>query len=528
MKTKKMIINFLADTIPLIIVSVLGIFKMKLFLQVLGDETLGLYQLCQQIMVYVAIIDGGLNYAVTYSLYKPNIDDNRAKLNAILSSAKRVFSIIGAAIFAIAFLASFLAPYLIKESSFSNGYVSLCFILFSLSSVVEYFFVPYQTLLEVKERKYLSSLAIQTGQIIQSIIEIIMLLNGVSFISILIMHSIVKLLANLAMMIICKKCYPELKFNNKEKDYSYLPQVKYLIFNKINGLIGSNIDVLIISKLLGLKAVAIYSAYNYIVNMLKTILGKISTSVNAIVGNILAKDKKSSYTIFEELNSMLFYVATVICVSLTLAINGFIEIWYEKEIATSFAIALPFVGILFFFIVKIATNVIINGEGLFKETRFCTLADTIVNLILSLALVNFFGISGVLIASCISAFIAEYCLKSYVVYKKVFEINPLKYHIKNTKFIIICILDLLMGYYIVSSIAITNIISWFAFFIIFTIINAIFIFIIYSKLKETKFIDRFLHFIPSKIIKLVKKFSKIIQIVTFIIILISLGICLIK
>ena len=65
MKTKRMIVNFLSDTIPLMIVAILGIFKLKLFLQVLGDETLGLYQLCQQIMVYVAIVDGGVAVSVT-------------------------------------------------------------------------------------------------------------------------------------------------------------------------------------------------------------------------------------------------------------------------------------------------------------------------------------------------------------------------------------------------------------------------------------------------------------------------------
>lgn len=528
MKTKKMIINFLSDTIPLMIVSVLGIFKLKLFLQVLGDETLGLYQLCQQIMVYVAIVDGGLNYAVTYALYKPNSEDNHVKINEILSSAKKVFSFIGVIIFGIAFIASFIAPYLIKDNSFDNGYISLCFMLFSLSSVIEYFFVPYQTILEVKEKKYLANFAIQIGQVVQSIIEIVMLLNSFSFISILIMHSVIKLLSNLTMMFICKKCYPDLKFNNKEKDYSYLPQVKYLIFNKINGLVGSNIDVVIISKMLGLKYVAIYSSYNYIINMLKTILGKILTSVNAIIGNILAKDKKNSYLIFDEMNSMLFYIATVICVSLVLAINGFIDIWYEGEITTSLMIAFSFVGILFLFIVKICINVFVNASGLFKETKFCTLTDTIVNLVLSLILVNYFEIAGVLLATCISVFISEYCMKSFVVYKKIFEINPLNYYAKNIKFFVICILDLLLGYFIISSVDINNIFLWFGIFAIFTIINAIFLFMIYNKLRETKFVNRFIRFIPSNIIDLINRFSNIIQISILVIVLVSLGWCFFK
>ena len=69
MKTKKSLLNFLTDVIPLLIVSFLGIFKLKFFVQYLGDDTLGLYQLFSQIMVYISLVDGGLTSAVLYSLY---------------------------------------------------------------------------------------------------------------------------------------------------------------------------------------------------------------------------------------------------------------------------------------------------------------------------------------------------------------------------------------------------------------------------------------------------------------------------
>ena len=46
----------------------------------LGSETLGLYQLFSQIMVYVALVDGGLTSAVLYSLYKPNANKDNKKI----------------------------------------------------------------------------------------------------------------------------------------------------------------------------------------------------------------------------------------------------------------------------------------------------------------------------------------------------------------------------------------------------------------------------------------------------------------
>lgn len=491
MKTKKTLLNFITDVVPLIIISILGIYKMKLFINVLGDETLGLYQLFSQVIVYVALVDGGLSNAVLFSLYKPNAEGDKKKFNALLAGSLKCFSLIGIAIFGIALLASFFVPFLIKDCSFNYWYIILTFLLFALSSVIGYFFVPYNCLLEVKEKKYIYNLTSQIGQIVLSTCEIIMLLCGVKFEFILLMHGVVKLLSYLVEMYICKKKFPDIKLRQEQKDFSFKKHINSLIFHKINGLVGSNIDTLIISSFMGLKAVAIYSTYNYIVNMLKNILGKIESSMTAIVGNSLATAKKKLYELYDEFDSMLFFIAIIVCVPLTLAINDFIDIWYEGKIATSFLLALSFSSILFTFIVKMDTTLFVSAGGLYKETKLCALTDTIVNLILSLVLVNFLGIAGVLIATAISVFIAEYILKTIVVHKNIFEVSASKYFIKNIKFFILYIIDLIGSYYIINLFTINNIIVWFLVFVIFTIINATIIFGIFYLFKEVEFVKRF-------------------------------------
>ena len=305
------------------------------------------------------------------------------------------------------------------------------------------------------------------------------------------MHSIVKLLSHLIEAYICKKMYPDIKITQKEKSYEFKKHIGSLLFHKINGLVGSNIDSIIISSFLGLKYVAIYSTYNYIINMLKNILGKLSSSMNAIIGNYIAKSKEKLYEIYEEFNSLLFYTAIVICTSLTLAINGFIDIFYEGEIETEALIAVSFVTILFTFIIKMSTTLFVSAGGLYKETRHCAIVDTVVNLVLSLTLIHYIGISGVLIATAIAVFIAEYFLKTIVVHKHIFKKSSKRYFVKNIKFFIIYIIDLISGHYIINLITINNIFTWFIVFAIFTIINGLIMLGIFIILKENKFIDRF-------------------------------------
>lgn len=498
MRTKRVLLNLITDVFPMLIVSVLGIFKFKLFVQILGQEVQGMYQLFTQIMFYIAIVDGGLGSAVLHALYQPNTTDDTEEMNAILSGALRIFSLLGILVYGIAFAVSFFVPYFIKNCPFDHTYVVITFLLFATSSVISYFFLPYNCLLEVKERKYIYNSVYQIGQIVQSVLEIILLLLGVDFFVILLMHSVVKLVVYSAVAIICKRKFPKYNFHNKKKNYNFKHQVRHLMFHKINGLVGSNVDVLIVTRFLGLTATNIYSTYNYIINMMKQIIEKIYSSTLAILGNILTKDKEQAYDLFRELNSLMFFIGTAVCVPLVLAIDHFIRIWYENMIQTDRLIAYAFCGVLFLAVIKIAITVFVNAAGLFEQTKKCAITDTIVNLVLSLVLVKYLGIAGVIFATCISVFIAEYIMKTVVIHKEIFHISSKSYFLNNLKFWFVAAVDLIIGNMIVSYMTLGNILVWFVYFFVFTVINGIVLLLVYWLLKETLFFRRVIYLVKRK------------------------------
>ena len=489
-KTKKTALNLVTDVVPLLIVSLLGIFKVKLFIQYLGNETMGLYNLFSNIMVYVSLVDGGISSAILYSLYKPNAEGNDNKLSELLTGSRIVFSKIGMIVFGIAFIVSFFVIFLIKDCAFDYWYIVLTFLLFSLSNVIAYFFTPYRELLNVKEKKYIYNLTGQGAQIVLSILEIVMLVTGWKFGYILLMHSVVRLISHIIEWYICRRLYPQISFRNPNKDFSFKKYLNSLIFHKINGLIGSNIDTVIISSMLGLGYVAIYSTYNYIINMLKKFTSRLSGSMVAIVGNGLVNNKERMYNIYREFNGMLFYVGISVCVPLVLAINKFIDIFYEGRIETSMIVAIAFSLILFMYTIKLNTTLYVTASGLYKETKHCAITDTIINLVLSLILVHFIGMSGVLFATSISVFISEYIMKTIVVYKHVFNRNPMIYFLNNIKFFVVFVLDVIGGYFLVRLFSINHLGEWFGFYFVFTIINSAIILIIFKIFGETKFIGR--------------------------------------
>ena len=145
---------------------------------------------------------------------------------------------------------------------------------------------------------------------------------------------------------------------------------------------------------------------------------------------------------------------------------------------------------MFIFVVKICINLFVNAKGLFKETKKCAITDTIVNLSLSIILAHFIGIPGVIIATAISVFVAEYCMKTSVIYKEIFKKKVSSFHLENIKFFVIFIINIIIGYFITNQFTFTNIFIWFLYFIIFTLLNAFILLVVYKLLGETKFINR--------------------------------------
>jgi len=490
MRTKRAFLNYATEILPQIIIALIGVFRVKLFLQMLGESTSGLYQLYTQFLMYMSVVDGGMTSALLRVLYKPLADKDREKTNEILAASFKIYSLIGVFVMLLGIGLSFIIPNFIKGNVFSLSYIVLTFSIYTISAMIGYFFIPYRTLFEADQKKYVVNITFQSFAILTGILEIIMLLAGANFTMILILHAVTTLLRNIVLYVYGKLKYNYVDLNNKKKDYIFAGEIKHLMFHKIGGVIANNIDIVIISKALGLVIVPIYSAYNYIIYNLMDIVNRFSSSLLALVGNFLVTKKNEAKALFMELNSMVFFAGTCLCVPLLFAINGFIDIFYEGLIDTNPILALLFSLLLFYIVIRIPFNMFGTAAGLFKETKICTILESIINLSLSIILVHVLGLPGVLLATLIAYLISDYCIRPQIIYKHVFEDKPTKYYLTNFGFILVLIVDMFVGYLIFRNVVVNNLLSWFIIYAIYTLLNAIAVFGVYHVMNQTKFLNR--------------------------------------
>ena len=496
MRTKVTILNFITDALPQVIIFILGIFKIKIFIDLLGQEELGLYQLYGQIIAYLVLIEGGVGSALLFRLYKPLAKKDNEKVNEIMSAAKVIFNIIGIIILAVGLILSFNISFFVKGNPFSDSYMQLVFILFLISQAVYYFSIPYRTLFEAEQKRYIPNIIFQTITILKSIVEILIILLGHGLLMIVTSLIICSLVANGLIYILCRKKHKYLTFKGK-KDFTMLKDVKHLFVNTLGNLLTNNIDVIIISKILGLKFVAIYTTYNYFIEALKQFVDKITGATMSSVGDLMVTNKKKAGEIFNEFNCFVFFLASIIVVPVFLCINQFIDIWYDGKIFTSLVLSLLFSIILFYQVIRIPLKVFILSSGKFKETKNFVILEIIINLTLSLILVNYMGISGVLIATIISLFIADFLTKPFVICKQVLDIKAKDYYKKSILNMIFISVVTIVAYLIFPKYY-DNVFICIIFGLLIAILNGIIVTIYYYVTNQFKFIERFKIFKKNK------------------------------
>lgn len=489
MRTKKAIINYITETVPEILIMFLGFFRIKFFLKYLGTDILGLYQMFGQFFAYINLTEAGFSTAALYSLYKPINDKDQNKVNSILSGTNRIFKIIGFGMILIGIIFSFFIHYFIKDNTISNSYIVTSFIIFLLINVMSYFFKPYSIYFDAKEKKYLPNLIYQIGLLIKTIGEIALLFIGFDLIKILVVSLCIMIATNFAVKYAMKKQFPEVDLKVK-KDYSAWKGTKHLIVHKLGGVVANNVDMIMISAFTGLAKVVVYSSYMYVINAIKTLLSKFSSSLHSLVGiKMLGDSEKENYNVFLELSSLMSYVSIVICASLIFAINPFINIFYEGKVITSKLLAFCFILMLYLSINSSTLYVYTNSTGLFKETKICTIVEAISNLILSIIGMFFLGIPGIILATSISYIIADYIIKPKILYKIVFKNESKKDFYKNLIassmiFVLFCIVNSLF------KITTSNILIWFIISVFLFILNTLIIYITFKLFKMNNWIYR--------------------------------------
>lgn len=480
MRTKKAIINSSVNMIAFIIAVLPNFIIRKVFLDALGSDMVGLNALFTNIISWLSIAEMGIGVAIIYSLYKPYEEENYDVVRSYIKFYGETYRKIG---FLMLIAGLTFTPFI---GFFINGNVNLsvaklAFILFLINSVISYWFSHKLCVLNVAQEAYKITIGTTISKLVIVIIQYIMLKVHPSFILFITIQLVINIVYFIIINVYTNQKHPWLRLETKNLDVvkrnKLLKNIKAMFMHKIGALAVNCTDNIVISKFVGLTELANYSNYNMIIGTFQSMIRQALTGLTASIGSMLVEStNEKAYETHKKMFFMNFWIISFLTISLYNTINQFIVLWVgEQYLLDNLTLNVLLIN-FYFFSMRGSVEQFQNASGKFYEDRYASIFEAVVNLISSLILVKYIGISGVFIGTLISNFTVIFWTKPYVVYKYVFEEKLYKYFIMYFKYLTLATIPFMITNYLTYSLK--NIYD-FKSFILNCLINIIVINIVY-------------------------------------------------
>lgn len=466
-RTKIVYINSSVTLISQIFQVILGFVIRKLFIDYLGVEYLGYNSVFANILQMLNLADMGIGVAITSYLYKPLAENNLDRISAIMKIYKNIYSILGLIVFGVGLIISINLNILIPDATCSIGYLRLLFYINLIGTVSTYFLAYKRTLLIADQKSYIANIVDTSVYFVISILQLISLIIFPNYIIYLSLNIAKNIISNILISLNVNKNY---SFINNNADLNlineYRPQiiqyVKDVFVSRIGAVIYYSTDNIILSVIKGSLLTGYLSNYTLITGQLNTVVNQVLSSVQATFGNFISVTNSNE----EKMKMTNNYFCVNFCIGnfcmlcFSLLAQPFIKLFFGEAMLLDLSTAIWLgVNLLLTFLIQLPSQVFVIYK-LFRYDRPIIIVSATLNIIISIILVNIFGINGVLIGTFLTSLIYLFS-RFYIIAKYVYNVRYFDYVKRIFYYGLISIFTFLILYFATMNLNGTGVI-WFA------------------------------------------------------------------
>jgi O-antigen/teichoic acid export membrane protein len=404
MKRKDFLKNIITGFGGQLIAIVLGIIVPRIMISSYGSDVNGVISTTAQVFSYLALLEAGIGQSARIALYKPIADRDNEKISMVFLAAESYFRRItlyyGIGVMAI----SLIVPHLMK-SDMPHLTILSVFFLEGMSGVISFYYLQTPTiLLNVDGKGYINNYVTLSNKIIGYLAKIILASLGVNIVLVQFAFFIIAVLKVIFYRIYIKKKYSWI-VRRETPDISLLKDKNSYLITEIAWTIFSSTDMMVLSFFVSTKLSSVYSIYNLIYGSINLLLSAVGGSILYVLGQIYYKNRNEYEEVHDAMNTVFIGTMTILMsVSYVLAIP-FVKLYTRGVADVDYVYyQLPF---MFSLVQLLSWSRYVNGNltglaGYAKSTSYVSLAEAIINMILSIALVQKYGITGVLFATVIA------------------------------------------------------------------------------------------------------------------------------
>lgn len=455
----------------------------KYFAYYLGDDNLGIMKLFTQLLSYLNLADMGVAAASTYALYKPLANKDYKEISVIMNTITRMYNKILIYVLGIGLLVTPTITFFINNTDILKTDIYLYWVLYVLGLVVTYRFLKFHILFLADQKFKLVKISQGFTKILIQLLQIYVLIKFKSFYLFIILIILEGVIQYILFKYLYNKNYANHILKTLEIKKEIIKNLKKLFWHKLAGMVVFNTDLIIISKFISLKVVAIYSSYLLLEEILITIITIFTSVLAPKIGKYIAFNEKNKiYESWKSINNIFLFIGIFLTFSMYKLSSSFVTLWMGEDFLlpkmTLFLICIN----IFIRGTKPVIESFKNGSGFFDDIHL-PIAEAIINFIFSIVLVYYIGLNGVILGTVVSNITIICIAKPLLVFKKCFDKGTKDY----LKIYGLYLIFSVIAFYICNILfklffekaLVNNWLDWFILSIKSSVLNMIILFVIY-------------------------------------------------
>lgn len=436
MDKRKSFLNVTVSIVFNILTMVTAVLVKRTLILSCGNEVNGLNALFLSIVGFLSIAELGIGSAISFSMYKPIVDGDTAYVSALYRLFQRIYLIIGGLILAVGLAITPFIHYFAKDYQQLDVNLYITFILMLISVVVTYWYGPKTSLINAYKSNYITTTVTSCGTLLQSFLQIAVLLLTNSFVWYLVCRIVSVLAQGLVIHFIARKRHRDVLtckasttiLNRKE----ITKNIKAMFMHKVGTLLVNTSDSIIISTFLGVNALGLYSNYNTILTSVTTLIALVFSSLTSVLGHLYAESGKETTKRYCDMFHLVnFALGAVVYLGYYAIIDNLIALLFAEHLVVSKTVVFVITYNAFVQFMRRSVLVFRDATGTFYHDRWKPLIEGLVNVILSILFVKWIGVAGVIVATVITSLLICHIIEPHVLYKHAFSTSPVRYYLIN-------------------------------------------------------------------------------------------------
>lgn len=413
----------------------------QVFILKLGETLIGVEDLYTEVLTMLSLAELGVGTALNYSLYGPVARGEKEKVKSYMLLYKKAYRAIAIVIAAVGVALLPFLPVIVKNPGFLTlGQLRLYYLIFLFNTVSSYFVAYKYSLANAEQKNYIQTNADTVSKLAAVVLQLAGLFVLPNYLLYLLILAGVGLAQKVFMSRYLNRKYPLLKEKeiqplSKEETDVVIQKTKALMLHRIGDMARLQTDAIIISSFLGVVWVGLIGTYKLIVNSVSNYVNVIFNSVISSFGNLIATEgKERQFRLFKVYRFFGIWIYGFSAVGFFLLLSPLVELYVGKENVLAASIISWFLIDYFFKGERVVLSNFKTAAGIFEQDKYLTLIQGIVNLVISIVLVQKIGMTGVFIGTVVSGLIANIS-KPVIIYRICFERSAVSYFKESVKYL---------------------------------------------------------------------------------------------